>query len=392
MKANTVLIIADDVLSRETSFITRIAGEVEKASGAKVDIWSGTEPEPTDRSLIEGLKFAGKRRYDVIIAIGGGSTIDTAKLINLYSVYPVENIEEYFGPPIGAGKPVPGPLKPLIAIPTTAGTGSEASPVAVLTFHDKNMKVRLASDYLRPVLAILDPKLTVTVPPRVTVSTGLDALMHAIESFTSKPYYERLKSQAYCETTVFQGSNQVTEVLAEKAISLIGENLERAYRNGIDLEARSNMMLASHLAGIAFSNTGTHISHAISYALSVLSAEKGFRLPHGIAAAMTGPSLLKVLSNYVPQKCEKIAYHLRNYLAQENITPASAAYALYNLLRRLGLPRDLSELGFRESDVERIVQHTMNEKGLLAQSPMTPTEDLLSEIVRMSINYELLFS
>ncbi|MCE4605923.1 MAG: iron-containing alcohol dehydrogenase [Desulfurococcales archaeon] len=392
MKADSALIIADNVLSRKTDFITRIAAGIEETSGAKADIWSGTEPEPTDRSLIEGLKFAGNRKYDVIIAIGGGSTIDTAKLINLYSEYPVKSIGEYFGPPIGIGRPIPGPLKPLIAIPTTAGTGSEVSPVAVLTFHDKNMKVRLANDYLRPVLAILDPKLTVTMPPRVTISTGLDALMHAIESFTAKPYYERLESQAYCETTVFQGSNQVTEVLAEKAIRLIGENLERAYRNGMDLEARSNMMLASHLAGIAFSNTGTHISHAISYALSVLSAEKGYRLPHGIAVAMTGPSLLKVLSNYVPQKCEKIAYYLRNHLTQENITPASATYALYNLLRKLGLPRDLSELGFEESDVERIVQQTMNEKGLLAQSPVTPTEDVLSEIVRMSINYRLLFN
>jgi hydroxyacid-oxoacid transhydrogenase len=187
-----VLIITDSFLHKQTKVVDQVV-EYIKHANIEVDVWDGVEPEPSEESIIEGIKYASGKGFDVYIGLGGGSSLDTAKLINLYTTHPTNDFRDYFAPPIGKGKPIPGPLRPLIAVPTTAGTGSEVTGVAVVTFKtDKGIvKFGLSHKYLVPSLAVLDPLLTIDLPPTVTANTGMDAFMHAVEAYTAKPYHVR---------------------------------------------------------------------------------------------------------------------------------------------------------------------------------------------------------
>lgn len=385
----TILVVTDAHLCKNTKIVDHVVEHVSR-HGIEVDVWDGVEPEPTEDSVVEGVKYAAGRKYDAFVGLGGGSALDTAKLINLYTTHPTDSFRDYFAPPVGRGKPVPGPLKPLIAIPTTAGTGSEVTTVAVVIFNlnGRYVKFGISHEYLRPTMAILDPLLTVTMPPRVTANTGMDALMHAIEAYTAKPYHTREKPEDPSKRPVYQGSSTITDILAEKAIELIGRYLLKAYANGLDIKARSATLLASHLAGIAFANAGTHISHAIAYpVVSVVYEKRGVKIPHGLAVSITGPALLKVLAPYLPEKCTRIAELLRNHVPEGKASPETASTALLNIMKNLELPSGLLELGVEEKDVDRIAEETLLQKRLLAQSPVTPTKELIARIVKLSLKY-----
>jgi hydroxyacid-oxoacid transhydrogenase len=387
--ARRVLVVTDSILKRQTRIVDAVVDHLVKA-GLEVDVWDGVEPEPTEDCVVEGVKYASGRRYDAFVGLGGGSSIDVAKLIDLYTTHPTESIRDYFAPPIGKGKPIPGPIKPLVAIPTTAGTGSEVTGVAVVIFKTEKgvVKFGLSSKHLVPTLAVLDPALTVDLPPTVTANTGMDALMHAIEAYTARPFYTRIRPEDPSKRPVYQGSNPVTDMLAEKAIELIGRYLPRAYANGYDLEARSYMLLASHLAGMAFANAGTHISHAIAYPLVGLVYErKGIKLPHGLAVSITGPGLLKALASYIPERCLRIAELLRDYVPEGRLTPESASKALANLMKILNMPNGLSELGVTEADIERLVEGSLMQQRLLAQSPVRADRALLVKVIKESMKY-----
>jgi len=384
-----VLIVTDSFLSKNTKVVDYVVESVKRV-GIEVEVWDGVEPEPSEESVIEGIKQANKKKYDAFIGLGGGSSIDTAKLIDLYATYPTESFRDYFAPPVGKGKQVPGPIKPLIAIPTTAGTGSEVTTVAVVMFkiNGSVTKFGLSHNYLRPSLAVLDPLLTVTMPPKVTAHTGMDAFMHAVEAYTAKPYNTREKPEDPSKRPVYQGSNVITDTLAEKAIYLIGKYLLRAYANGLDLGARSYMLIASHLAGMAFGNAGTHVPHALAYPIAgILHERKGIKIPHGLAVAITAPAFLKVIAPYTPEKCVKIAELLKEYLHDTVIKPESASTAVVNIMKALDFPNGLSELGIKEEEVNRIAEEALIQKRLLAQSPITISKELLAKIVKMSLRY-----
>jgi hydroxyacid-oxoacid transhydrogenase len=387
--AKKVLIITDSFLHKQTKVVDQVI-EYIKHVNIEVDVWDGVEPEPSEESIIEGIKYASEKGFDVYIGLGGGSSLDTAKLINLYTTHSTNDFRDYFAPPIGKGKPIPGPIRPLIAVPTTAGTGSEVTGVAVVTFKtDKGIvKFGLSHKYLVPNLAVLDPLLTIDLPPTVTANTGMDAFMHAVEAYTAKPYNTREKPEDPTKRPVYQGSNIVTDALAEKAIYLIGKYLVKAYANGWDLEARTNMLLAAHIAGIAFANAGVHIPHALSYSIAGLAYErKKLKVPHGLAVTLPAPATFKVICRYIPEKCSKIAELLKDLIPEGVTKPEDVSTAIIEMMKLLNLPNGLSELGITEEDVNRIAEETLIQKRLLAQSPVSVTKELLIKIVRNSLKY-----
>ncbi|MEM2157813.1 MAG: hydroxyacid-oxoacid transhydrogenase, partial [Sulfolobales archaeon] len=379
-KISKALLICGKNTYEKTEVIKDIV-KIAESEGIEVSVWNGVKPEPTLEAIQEGIEFSRHVEFDALIAVGGGSSIDTAKLINLYTTYPTNNILDYIPQPVGGGKNIPGNLKPLIAIPTTSGSGSETSPTAVFTVSQSGLKFGLSHESLLPSLAIVDPLNTITMPPSTTASTGLDALMHAIEAYTSKPYNLRPRPARGDLRPVYVGSNPLTDNLAEKSIELIGKYLKRAYHNGLDLEARFGMSLASYMAGVALGNAGTHISHAISLVLGGIT-----EAPHGICAAVTAPALLEVFVDVIPEKLARIA-ELLGYNDEQSIKrrAAKSVEAVKNILYGLEFPNGLEELGIKESDIPSIAEKTLLMKRLLNQSPIEVNKKIIEKILQKSL-------
>ncbi|MDE2698242.1 MAG: iron-containing alcohol dehydrogenase, partial [Gemmatimonadota bacterium] len=238
------------------------ARESLESEGIEYDLFDRVRVEPTDISFKDAIAVATEGAYEGYVAIGGGSSIDTAKAANLFATYP-DDFFAYINAPIGQGKPVPGPVKPLFAIPTTAGTGSETTGVAIMDLSDRHVKTGIAHRYLKPDLAIVDPENTRTMPPSIAAATGLDVLCHALESFTAIPYTERPRPNRPIERPAYQGANPISDMWALKAIEMTTQYLPRAVRNPDDDEARAQMILAASLAGIGFGNAGVHLCHGI---------------------------------------------------------------------------------------------------------------------------------
>jgi hydroxyacid-oxoacid transhydrogenase len=231
-------------------------------------IYDGVRVEPTDESFQAAIAFARGGAYDALVAVGGGSTIDTAKAINLYTTYPPADFLDYVNPPVGKGLPVPGPLKPLIAIPTTAGTGSETTGVSIFDFTRLHAKTGIANRRLKPTLGLLDPDNTRTMPPEVAASSGLDILSHAVESFTALPFTGRPRPERPALRPAYQGSNPISDVWSLQALRMVAQYIARAVADPLDDEARSQMLLAAAYAGVGFGNAGVHLPHGMSYPVS----------------------------------------------------------------------------------------------------------------------------
>ena len=377
-----VLIVTDKNLCDSTKIPEFILSKLEE-DGIKTDVYDGTNIEPIDTEVVKGIEYAMGQGYDGFIGLGGGSSIDTAKMINLYTTYPTEDFRDYVSPPVGKGKPVPGPIMPLIAIPTTAGTGSENTPVAVVDLLEEKLKVAVSNAYLLPSYALLDPVLTFSLPPYYTSSTGMDALLHSIEAYTCIPYNTRARPESPSKRPVYVGSNPVSDLFALSSIELIGQNLRKAYHQPDNLEARHNMLLAAHLGG-AFGNAGVHIPHALSYPL----AGRKHDLPHGIAVCVTGVAALEFLEPVVPDKLIKIA----NLLGEntENLSKAEAASkakeAIIGLMKDIGFPSGIVELGFDESDIDELGEAGSKIQRLLSCSPRQVKLEDVKEIYRKSLH------
>ena len=242
----------------------------------------------------QAIEAAGGADFDAVVALGGGSALDTAKAMNLYGTHPADLLE-YVNAPIGKGKPVPGPLKPLIALPTTAGTGSETTTVIVMDFLDLHVKTGISHQHIRPTVALVDPLNSLSAPAAVTANTGLDVLTHAAESFTIKPYNMRPKTKDPAARPPYIGSNPISDLWSEKAVEWVGTYLRRAYYNSVDVEAKSHMAMAATFAGIGFGNAGVHIPHALGYPIAGMVkgwvppgyGTKEPMVPHGLSVALT---------------------------------------------------------------------------------------------------------
>src|SRR5687767_10541097 len=221
--------------------------------------------EPTDRSWREAIAFAGQHPFDAIVAVGGGSTIDTAKAINLYTAYPPGGFHDYVNAPVGKALPVPGALKPLMAIPTTAGTGSETTGVAIFDDTTLRAKTGISHRRLKPALAYLDPDNTRTMPAGVAASSGLDILCHAVESYTAIPYDARPAPDRPSLRPAYQGANPISDVWSLQSLRMLSASFIRSVMDSSDDEARGQMLLAAAYAGIGFGTAGVHLPHAMSY-------------------------------------------------------------------------------------------------------------------------------
>src|SRR5262245_38069387 len=350
--------------------------------------------EPTDRSFQEAIAVAKQGNFDSFVAVGGGSAIDTAKAANLYSTYPADFLD-YVNAPIGHGKPIPGPLKPLIAIPTTAGTGSETTGVSIFDLVERKAKTGIAHRYLRPTLGIVDPDNTRTLPPAVAAASGLDVLSHALESYTAIPYTSRPLPERPLLRPAYQGANPISDIWAIRALEIVAEFLPRAFADPSDDEARSQMLLASSIAGIGFGNAGVHLPHGMSY--PVAGMVKSFRppgystdhplIPHGMSVILHTPAVVRFTAPSSPQRHLRAAAALGANITGAN--PENAGQILADrviyFMRLLGMPNGLAAVGYSESDIPALVSGTLPQHRVTKLSPRPAGEPELTQLFRNSM-------
>jgi hydroxyacid-oxoacid transhydrogenase len=335
--------------------------------------------EPTDESFAEAIEFARQGAYDAFVAVGGGSTIDTAKAGNLYTTYPPADFLDYVNPPIGKGLPVPGPLKPLIAIPTTAGTGSETTGVSIFDLTKLHAKTGIANRRLKPTLGVLDPDNTRTIPPEVAASSGLDILSHAIESFTAMPYTGRPMPDRPALRPAYQGSNPISDVWSLQALRMVAQFLVRAVADPSDDEARSQMLLAAAYAGVGFGNAGVHLPHGMSYPVS--GHVKSYRapgyqtdhplVPHGVSVILNAPAVFRYTASANPERHLEAAAALGANVS--GVRDADAGKVLADritwFMRELKVPNGLKAVGYSSSDIDTLVEGTLPQHRVTKLSP-----------------------
>lgn len=379
------LVITDPWVARMRPAATVL--ESLRDNGIEYALYDQVRVEPTDESWKHAIAFASNQEFDAIIAVGGGSALDTAKAVNLYVAYPPEDFLDYVNPPIGKGKPVPGPLKPLFAVPTTAGTGSETTGVAIFDMSAMHAKTGIANRRLRPTLGYLDPENTETLPPQVAASAGLDVLSHAIESFTAIRYDTRPLPDRPMLRPAYQGSNPISDVWSLQALRMVAEYLPRVYDDPTDREARQNMILASSFAGVGFGNAGCHLPHGMSYPVSGMV--KTFRMPgyvvdhpmvpHGVSVILNAPAVFRFTAVANPERHLQAAAALGAKV--EGVSASDAGKVLADritwFMRRVGVPNGLKAAGYSTADIPKLVEGTLPQHRVTKLSPRAAgAEDL----------------
>jgi len=387
------LIFTDKNLG-ELGLPERVRARLEE-QGVKAEVYDGVEVEPTDRSMEEAAEYARTKEFDGLVAVGGGSTIDTCKAANLLTCHPAPLLD-YINKPVGKGVPVPGPLRPLIAVPTTAGTGSETTAVAVTHVVDQNVKAGVSHRLLRPTLGVVDPLNTLTAPPEVTAAAGVDILTHAIESYTTRPYNARAKHHPP-DRPAYVGANPASDVWCEKAIEYVARHLRRAVLNGLDLEARVHLALAANYAGIGFGNAGVHIPHAVAYPIAGLVRDyvpSGYRtrhpmVPHGMSVIVTAPAAFRFTYATAPERHLRAAELLGAPVTGLGEAERREALprALIALMRDTGIPSGLAAIGYTERDVPALIEGTLRQPRLLAGAPRHVGAAELDWILRDAMQY-----
>ncbi|PAP74995.1 hydroxyacid-oxoacid transhydrogenase [Rubrivirga marina] len=378
-----VLVVADPALEA-TGALGRVLDRLTEA-GVAHSVYDQIRVEPTVASMQAAADHAKGLDVDGIVALGGGSTIDHAKVANLLATHGGE-ILDYVNPPIGGGRTPPGPLMPLVAIPTTAGSGSEATTVAVLDIPDLQVKTGISHRTMRPAQAIVDPELSATAPASVIASAGLDVVCHAVESFLSVPYTERARPATPADRPPYQGSNPVADVWSARAIGFGGEFLRRAVAGGV--EARGWMMLAATMAGVGFGSAGVHIPHACAYPIAGMRHEVQFEgypsafVPHGFSVIVTAPAAFRFTYDALPEKHHEAAHLLTGAPAEG---PDALPDALLALMRDAGAPLDLETLGYTEADIPDLVAGAEKQQRLLVLAPKAPSAGDLADLFRQSM-------
>ncbi len=386
--ARKVLLITDPVLADMTP-VHAVLESLDSA-GVQFVLYDRVRVEPSDESFLDAIAFARQAPDDAYVAGGGGSTIDTAKAVNLYVTYPPSDFLDYVNPPIGKGIPVPGPLKPLYAIPTTAGTGSETTGVSIFDLIRMHSKTGIASRRLKPTLGLLDPDNTRSMPPQVAASSGLDILSHAIESFTALPYTGRPYPDRPLVRPAYQGSNPISDVWSLQALRMVAQYIVRAVEDPSDDEARANMLLASAYAGMGFGNAGVHLPHGMSYPVS--GNVKGYRapgyaldhplVPHGFSVILNAPAVFRFTASSSPKRHLQAAEALGVDVARCHAEDAGRILSerIRWFMQRLKTPNGLREIGYTPSDIPKLVEGTLPQHRVTKLSPRPAGPEELSRL------------
>lgn len=389
-----VMVVSDERVA-QTDTVAVVLNSL-KGAGIEAVLFDRVRVEPTDISFKDAIDFAVAHDVDGFVPVGGGSSMDTAKAANLYSTYPADFLT-YVNAPIGQGQPVPGALKPLIAVPTTAGTGSETTGVAIFDLTEMHVKTGIAHRALRPLLGIIDPHNTRTLPRMVAACSGLDVLSHAIESLTALPYSQRPAADHPRMRPAYQGANPISDIWSAKAIEMVTANLIPAIEDPSNEEARGQMLLAASFAGIGFGNAGVHLPHGMSYPVSGMVTDyvpDGYMrdhpiVPHGMSVILNAPAVFRFTAQANPER------HLYAAgLMGVDVSAASAedagtilSDALIDIMHLTGMPSGLRAIGFDEEDVPELVAGTLPQHRVTKLSPRPADEEDLRALFLDAMAY-----
>ena len=389
-----VAVFTDKYIRASEPFATVMASLA--AANIDVAVFDEISIEPTDASFQAAARFAREAGADGYVSVGGGSVMDTCKAANLYACYPADFMT-YVNAPIGAGQRVPGPIKPHIACPTTSGTGSETTGISIFNLQSMNAKTGIISRRLIPTVALIDPDVTKTLPAKMVAATGFDCMSHALEAITARAYPRRLNPAQGVNRPVSQGANPFSDLLAGEALALVGKFLTRAVADASDAEARTEMMYAAMLAGIAFNASGCHLPHGLSYAVSGLAKDwhvpgypQGKSLvPHGMAVVLNNPSVWRFTAPKHPAR----HLHCAECLGADvrDAAPDDAGFVLSNrviaMMRATDMPNGLSALGFGEGQIDALADGAEPQYRVIRNAPIDVGRDDLRSLFRSALRY-----
>ncbi len=375
--------------------VSAVQGSLSEA-GVDAEIFSEVRIEPTDRSVLDAVEFLRQGSFDGMVSVGGGSVIDTAKAAMVYALYPA-SFDTYFAPPVGLGQPVPAPLLPHLACPTTCGTGSEATALSVIRFESLDTKFVLVGRGLLPDDAILDPACIDTLPSAVVRSSGFDLMSHAIECYTSRAYTRWPNVEDPAKRPPIQGANPWSDLHAREALRLVGEHLEPAVADATQRDARDALFWAATLAGMAFGNTGTHLPHALSYGVS--QQAKGYEatgypgnpsfVPHGISVIVNSPSVFRFTAEAAPERHLEAAHFLGGDVSGAGPDDAGEVVAgrIITLMRSTGVPNGLSGVGLGADDAGSLADSARRQKRAIGNAPRETSTDDVRRIYESAVSY-----
>ncbi len=385
--ASRVMVVTDPQMAGSAAVNT--ATNSLKQANVDFAVFDRVSVEPTDVSFKKAIEFAVNGRFDGFLPVGGGSSIDTAKAANLYSTYPA-NFLEYVNAPIGEGTPVPGDLKPLVAVPTTAGTGSETTGVAIFDFEELGAKTGIAHRSLRPDVGLVDPENTRSLPKMVAACSGFDVLCHGIESYTALSFSQREAPVSPAQRPTYQGANPISDVWALAALEMVGNSILPAVLDPDDLAARSNMAMAATFAGVGFGNAGVHLPHGMSYAVSGLVTDYAPEdypqgkaiVPHGMAVILNAPAVFRYTASSNPERHMRAARLLGADIAGAGPEDAGDLIAdrLIFILKEIGVPNGLGGVGYTPDDIPALVEGTLPQHRVTKLAPRATGADELTAL------------
>jgi hydroxyacid-oxoacid transhydrogenase len=361
-----------------------------------VAVFDEVHVEPTDASFAHAAEFAREGSFDGYVSVGGGSVIDTCKAALLYATYPADLLT-YVNKPIGEGRPVPGPLPPHIACPTTCGTGSECTGIAVFDYLALHAKTGIASRRLRPTHALIDPVATRSLPAMVVAASGFDVLCHAIESFTARPFTSRARPDRRAPRPMSQGQNPWSDLGSREALRVGGRYLARAVNDASDHEAREGLAWAASLAGIAFGNSGVHLPHAMSYSVAGLVRDyrcEGYpaseaMVPHGVSVVVNAPSVFRATAAASPGRHLEAASLLGADTRGAGDADAAEVLAgvMIRLMRETHVPLGVGQLGYTSKDLDALTRGAIVQTRLVDNAPIPVDEAAMRSLFQGALSY-----
>ena len=366
-----------------------------KSKGMDAVVYDQVAVEPTDISFKQGSKFASDGKFDGFVSVGGGSVMDTCKASNLYSCYPADFLD-YVNAPIGKAVPVPGKLKPHIACPTTFGTASECTGIAIFDLLEMEAKTGIVSPMIRADLGVLDPGVLASLPPLVRAANGFDVFSHACESITARPYTHRPAPESSQKRPLSQGANPYSDITCLEAINLIGRNIVQAVNDPRE-ENYDALMFAGMLAGIGFGNAGCHLPHGMSYAVAGLVKDyqpDGWpadhpMVPHGISVIVNSPAVFRKTGPACPERHWEAADAMGADLTDKNMEDGGEILAdqIISMMRDTGIPNGLSGVGYSMSDLDALTDRSFAQKRLIDNGPLPVARNELKELFHDAMSY-----